>query len=386
MAKWSFFYTCTDKQFGRYRVSTDAEGEFDIVLNELVEQLLQRRGGKMVYEREQQVAIAAVTAAAQLCQRVRGEHALLALSKPDRSPVTVADFGAQAIICRVLTEVFPSDAIVAEETAVLLGEPEMVQVLHQVTDQVQEVISEATPTAVMSWIHRGTGTVGQRFWALDPIDGTKGFLRGDHYAIALALIEAGEVKLGVLACPALVVAELSAEPGVLFTAVRGHGTWLRMLSGAAGVHRARPVMRQPRLAESVEAGHGNRLWQRQVAQAVGLTETPLQMDSQAKYGAIACGQAALYLRLPWTEKPDYQEYIWDHAAGAIVVEEAGGCVTDMDGKPLDFTQGTTLVANRGIVASASDCHEAVLAVLAKGEAIAIHQPLTDRPRDSCPDA
>jgi 3'(2'), 5'-bisphosphate nucleotidase len=46
-------------------------------------------------------------------------------------------------------------------------------------------------------------SLAERFWALDPIDGTKGFLRGDQYAIALALVENREVKLGVLACPNL---------------------------------------------------------------------------------------------------------------------------------------------------------------------------------------
>ena len=319
----------------------------------------------MTYEREEEVAIAAVIAAAQLCQRVRVDQELMTFSKPDCSPVTVADFGAQALICRAITEAFPRDAIVAEETAALLQQPDMAQQLQQVTEQVREFMSDATETAVINWINRGRGAISERFWTLDPIDGTKGFLRGDHYAIALALIEAGEVKLGLLGCPALVVEDLSAEPGVLFTAVRGQGTWIRTLSELAKVNQVRPKVRHQCLAESVEVGHGNPTLQRQVAQAVGLTMRPLQMDSQAKYGTIACGQAILYLRLPWTEMPDYQENIWDHAAGAIIVEEAGGRVTDMDGKLLDFTKGTTLVANRGIVASAGDRHEAVLAVLAK---------------------
>jgi 3'(2'), 5'-bisphosphate nucleotidase len=86
------------------------------------------------------------------------------------------------------------------------------------------------------------------------------------------------------------------------------------------------------------------------------------MDSQAKYGAVARGEANLYLRLPWAELPDYRENIWDHAAGAIVVEEAGGRVTDIHGRPLDFV-GTKLTSNRGIVASNRTLHEAVLRAL-----------------------
>jgi 3'(2'), 5'-bisphosphate nucleotidase len=334
-------------------------------LHELPQLIHSKWGDEMGYERERQVAIAALTAAAQLCQRVRAEKEWSTLSKADCSPVTVADFGAQAIICQMIATAFPMDAIVAEEDAALLAQPDQAQQLQRVTDQVRWVMPAATPAAVLTWIKQGTATVGDRFWTLDPIDGTKGFLRGDHYAIALALIEAGEVKMGLLACPALAVAGVSAI-GTLFIAVRGQGTMMRPLCNPSMVeHPVTAIMqRQQRLAESVEGGHGNPSLQRRIAAMVGLKLPSLQMDSQAKYGALACGQAILYLRLPWTAQPDYQENIWDHAAGAIVVEEAGGQVTDMNGQPLDFTQGSKLVANRGIVASCGVIHTAVLRAVA----------------------
>jgi 3'(2'), 5'-bisphosphate nucleotidase len=60
---------------------------------------------------------------------------------------------------------------------------------------------------------------------------------------------------------------------------------------------------------------------------------------------------------------DYREKIWDQAAGSIVVEEAGGIVTDLDGKPLDFSQGRTLKNNRGICASNGALHATALAAL-----------------------
>ena len=89
------------------------------------------------------------------------------------------------------------------------------------------------------------------------------------------------------------------------------------------------------------------------------------MDSQAKYGAVARGDAALYLRLPSPKSPDYREKIWDHAAGTIIVEEAGGKVTDMFGKPLDFTSGRKMENNRGIVASCGLIHERIIQALIK---------------------
>lgn len=322
----------------------------------------------MPYESEKQAAITAVTLAAQLCENVRRYRLPSAIAKQDRSPVTVADFGAQAVICRVLARAFPSDAIVAEEDARLLQAPAMAEQLQQVTAQVQAVMPDASPDAVMDWIDRGNGQVGDRFWTLDPIDGTKGFVRGDQYAIALALIEAGHVQVGVMACPALPVdlSQPAAERGVLFVAVRGQGTQQIPL------HRGYPqpiqVAHAPtadilRLVESMEAAHGNIELQQAIAQAIGLTTPALKMDSQAKYGIVAQGQAALYLRLPWVKQPEYRENIWDHAAGAIVVEEAGGRVTDMYGHALEFSVGPQLVRNQGIVASNGGLHPAVLSVL-----------------------
>lgn len=316
----------------------------------------------MAYERERQLAIEAATAAAVLCEAVRRDMVPAAIEKNDKSPVTVADFGAQALICRALAETFPTDPVVGEEDASELRQPAMASPLAQVTQQVQAIVPGATSEQVLDWIDHGNGTVGPRYWTLDPIDGTKGFLRGDQYAIALALIENGDIKVGVLACPALSFD--GGPPGLLFAAVRGEGTTLMSLpQGPAQPIRVSQAADTLRFVESVEASHGNQAQQAAVAQAVGITAASIRMDSQAKYGAVAAGHAALYLRLPSPKSPDYREKIWDHAAGVLVVEEAGGRVTDMVGRPLDFTQGERLVDNQGVVVSNGTIHETVLAAL-----------------------
>ena len=317
----------------------------------------------MSYESEKQVAITATLAAAQLCEQVRRDIVPTAIAKEDRSPVTIADFGSQALICRALATAFPQDPVIGEEDATELRQPSMASILNQVTQQVQNLVAEATPDQVTDWIDHGNGEVGPRYWTLDPIDGTKGFLRGDQYAVALALVEEGEVKLGVLACPALA---FNAEPqGLLFVAVRGEGATVTALADGdpQPIQVLNGVGDRLRFVESVEASHGNQSQQAAVAQAVGITQASLRMDSQAKYGAVAAGQAALYLRLPSPKTPDYREKIWDHAAGAIVVEEAGGKVTDMHGKPLDFSKGAKFVDNRGVVVSNGAIHAEVLAAL-----------------------
>lgn len=263
-----------------------------------------------------------------------------------------------------MAEAFPEDAIVGEEDATALRQPEMADALTKVAAYVKEIESEATEGEVVKWIDRGNGKVASRFWTLDPIDGTKGFLRQDQYAVALALIDEGEVKLGVLACPALSID--TENSGVLFVAVRGEGAQMMPLSGGAA--KAIAVCdagdrANLRFVESVESSHGNPEQQNAVAQAVGIVTPSLRMDSQAKYGAVASGQAALYLRLPSPKSPDYRENIWDHAAGAIVVEEAGGRVSDMNGKSLDFSRNVKLKENRGVVVSNGTIHDTVLEAL-----------------------
>jgi 3'(2'), 5'-bisphosphate nucleotidase len=118
-----------------------------------------------------------------------------------------------------------------------------------------------------------------------------------------------------------------------------------------------------RFVESVESGHGDQSQQSAIAQAVGITAPSIRMDSQAKYAAVAAGQAVLYLRLPSPKSPDYREKIWDHAAGVLVVEEAGGRVTDMNGKPLDFASHARFPNNRGVVVSNGTIHDQVLEAL-----------------------
>ncbi|MEM6433858.1 MAG: 3'(2'),5'-bisphosphate nucleotidase [Cyanobacteria bacterium P01_D01_bin.115] len=318
----------------------------------------------MGYEQELAVAQAAVIAAAQLCEAVRRDMVPEAIEKADKSPVTVADYGAQAIICRALSEAFPADPVVGEEDATELRSPAMADRLKQVTGFVTTVLGSTMPDQVAQWIDHGNGAPARRFWTLDPIDGTKGFLRGDQYAIALALIEDGDLKVGVLGCPALSLNQ--GNPGLLFTAVRGGGTWMQPIAGgeAKQVHVVPPGdSDRLRFVESVEASHGNQAEQEAVAAAVGITQSSVRMDSQAKYGAVAAGEAALYLRLPSPKYPDYREKIWDHAAGAIVVEEAGGQVTDMHGKPLDFYSAVKMMNNRGVVVSNGTIHHDVMTAL-----------------------
>jgi len=319
------------------------------------------------HERELAAGIDVVRAAARVCRTVTQRLVTAdTLEKKDQSPVTVADFASQAIVCRGLERVFPGDPVVGEEDATELrgASPALRESVRRAV--AAELGGDPGLTPVLSWIDRGRAHAdGARYWTLDPIDGTKGFLRGEQYAVALALIEGREVVVGLLGCPNL--PDGAGGRGVLFTAVRGegahrHSLWETSLAegkavGVASVRRAS----EARFCESVESAHSDQDRSARIVALLGISAEPYRIDSQCKYAVVAEGDASIYLRLP--TKREYREKIWDHAAGKLVVEEAGGRVTDVDGLPLDFRTGRTLAANRGVLATCGPIHDEVIAAI-----------------------
>lgn len=314
------------------------------------------------YGREVELAVKAVREASRLCKGVQAEVSAGVLEKLDRSPVTVADYGSQALVCRALREAFPEDAIIAEEDTSLLLEPKSEGLLERITGHVSDIRPEADRQRVIEWIENGRANAyTDRFWTLDPIDGTKGFLRGEQYAIALALLVDGEVQVAALACPNLPGAG-EENGGTVFAAVRGHGAVAYPIDADSNASRLQTSRTddpsRARFCESVESGHSSHNDAARVADSLGIVNEPIRMDSQAKYAVVARGEADLYLRLP--TRQGYVEKIWDHAAGVLVVTEAGGQVTDIYGRPLEFHHGRGLENNRGVVVSNGLLHDRVL--------------------------
>lgn len=317
----------------------------------------------MAYEQELKVALAAVKKAVSLCCQVQQKLVTTeTIIKKDKSPVTVADLGSQAVICLELMKHFSADPIVAEEEA------DTVRENPDLGNRVHELVSAQTPgithTCMLEAIAGGRQHVDftQRFWTIDPIDGTKGFLRKEQYAIALALVDRGQVVLGVLGCPNYAFDPgRAAGKGGLFYAIKGRGAYAHALD--EGTQRAICTdslsdCSRATFCESVESAHASHDEHAEISKALGIIAPPFRIDSQAKYAAVACGDASIYLRLP--RSSTYREKIWDHAAGAFIVEQAGGRVTDFSGKPLDFTCGELLEKNTGIVATNGIIHERVL--------------------------
>ncbi|KAL1306046.1 hypothetical protein AAFC00_004173 [Neodothiora populina] len=341
------------------------------------------------YAKELHMAELAVQRATLLTKTVFHSHAKGTLNKSDASPVTIGDFGAQALIIAAIAHNFPDDEIVGEEEAKDLRESASLKATVWDLVQAAKLDDEASEKELggaiksdgemLDVLDKGASKGGNtgRIWALDPIDGTKGFLRGGQYAVCLALMVDGDVKVGVLGCPNLPVddsvpltedlganATDSEGKGVLFSAVQSQGATSRPL-GRAALLPSQPIhmseissLKDATFCESVEAGHSSHGDQADIAAKLGITKPSVRMDSQAKYGSIARGAGEVYLRLP--VRKDYQEKIWDHAAGDLIVREAGGEVTDVSGARLDFGQGRTLAKNKGVVAAPKGLHGEVL--------------------------
>jgi 3'(2'), 5'-bisphosphate nucleotidase len=205
--------------------------------------------------------------------------------KADESPVTEADRQGELLILKALAERFPGIPVVSEEDASEFGAPE---------------------------------EIGERFFLVDPLDGTKAFVRGDpNFTVNIGLIEHGRPVAGAVAAPP------SGE--VWYTS--GSGVLKRTGDGPAQPVRVRPWpdgravalishTMKPETADKLAEEYGFQLRE--------------PMDSSIKLCRIAEGSADIYPRHGPTME-------WDTAAGHAVLEAAGGRFTTPDGEP--FTYG-----------------------------------------------
>ena len=231
----------------------------------------------------------------------------------DNEPVTQADKLANELIVKRLTREFPDDGILAEESVD--------------TD-------------------RRLGKT--RVWMIDPLDGTSGFIEGNgDFAVQIGLSIAGQSVMGVVYQPLT---------GVLYRAVRGGGAWVERPGfdperATVSTHSEISTMR---LAAS-RSHRSSRM--DKVVQAFGLQEEVNRGSVGIKVGLIVEQQCDLYVHLsPQTKQ-------WDTCAPEIILSEAGGTLTDLFGRPLDYNR-SDLQNRNGIVASNGAAHSKIIEALA----------------------
>lgn len=298
--------------------------------------------------------IHAVQQAAGLTRRVAA-YTVHASNKRDASPVTVADYGAQALICRAIATHFPDDAVVAEESGSaflsMMSTDERKRVTALLTEITGQVVDEQ---GIVAWLNHGQRRDrAGRTWVIDPIDGTVGYLDNRHYAICVALMTAYAPTEAVMGLPR---SPLDADGTLLFTE-NGHlfaaaldGTKRRQVGVSARTgDDLRPI-------DSYKIPESDHTLNRQIRESAGFhTSPPERYDSQLKYGMIAAGYADVFVRLPRDTTTD-PHYIWDHATGTALLRAGGGQHTDLNGQPLDYAQGDAL-PHTGFIASNGTRHE-----------------------------
>jgi 3'(2'), 5'-bisphosphate nucleotidase len=381
---------------------------------------------------ELEVAIAAVQRASFMSRSLQSSLSKTTetASKSDYSPVTIADFAVQALVIDALSTCFPGDNFVAEEDSSILREDadirsSVLNVLRVACDDTIHSDPSSlywTEQRLFKMIDRGQYLVGQessgsdnalgRVWVLDPIDGTKGFIRGQHYCIALGLLIDGLPELSVLGCPnqnlmnafdavgsdakarACQVEAMGAithlseyqipeigsssatrsiyvpplDSGSIFYATSGAGAFARSLSMPLGAAfevntSLKSKTEKALMSEAAESSHGDRSRTVQVRKSLNIDPLirPIHIDGQCKSALVGCGAVDFNLRLP---PHGYREKIWDHVPGTHFITEAGGRVTDLQGNLLDF-RGSRFLPDSvtGVVSSNGIIHQKILDAL-----------------------
>lgn len=360
------------------------------------------------YHRELEAAVDVVERACRICVDVKkslysSEGRIV--EKNDNTPVTVADFGVQALVSLELSKVFPSIPLVAEEDSDFVRSNNLVDsVVSVVTDKASSNDKPLTNADVLEAIDRGKnaivyGTRPATYWVLDPIDGTKGFLKGSEalYVVGLALVVEGDIVLGVMGCPNWKEASsynstidvqgsesVPSRSGILMVAHIGCGTWARQLSDLMGVSakvpngwtrcfvdgchlvpKARFCISDSQTWESVPLS----AFFSATSDADGVSDKeilllPTCCGSLCKYLMVASGRASVFIL-----RARAQTIIkaWDHAVGIICVHEAGGKVTDWKGSDIDLAadqvERRILFPSMGVLVSNGTIHNRILEMI-----------------------
>lgn len=340
------------------------------------------------YAKELHLASLAVQRAALLTKKLLSAVDKGTFDKSDSTPVTIADFAAQASIIAAIHHTFPNDSIIGEEDSTALRQDaallertwNLASSVH--LDDAQSEAELYTPTSreeMLSLIDLGAKNHAEssgRVWTLDPVDGTATFMRGQQYVVCLALVEDGVQRVGVLGCPNLdlgtgVVSEDAVDLdgfGVMLSAVAGQGASIRpmgrggLIPGEALKPIAQPTETSGvRFVDTQEATTQNLEVHGKVADSLGAPwPNPVDLwSAQMRYVAIAVdGGCNAFIKVP--KKPTYRSKIWDHAGGMLLVQELGTVVSDLEGRPVDCGLGRTLAGCYGMVVAPASVHERVL--------------------------
>ncbi|KFK32227.1 hypothetical protein AALP_AA6G214300 [Arabis alpina] len=345
------------------------------------------------YQKELETAIDAVDRACRLCIDVKrslfsSEEKIL--EKNDQTPVTIADFGVQALVSLELSKLFPLIPLVAEEDSLFLRENNLVSyVVSEVKEKVSIGDDKLSDSDVLEAIDRGGKDAytfcnkPATYWVLDPIDGTRGFLKGDDalYVVGLALVVDNEIVLGVMGCPNWTGDSSDGSTGTLMVSHIGCGTWSKRLQNVTGkvsgdwtrcfvddcglVNKARFCIPESETWKSLPlSGLFDARIDSDDLHHKEILLLPTCCGSLCKYLMVASGRASVFILRTKTQRTIKA---WDHAVGIICVHEAGGKVTDWEGDEInleeDQSERRIIFPAGGVVVSNGSLHHQILEMI-----------------------
>ncbi|RAL13655.1 Zn-dependent exopeptidase [Aspergillus homomorphus CBS 101889] len=335
------------------------------------------------YPKELQLACLTVQRATLATKKLLEAVDKGSFDKSDSTPVTIADFAAQALIIAAIHHAFPDDVFVGEENAsALRSDPALLDrtwelvASTRLTDEESDaqLYTPQTKEELLDIIDlgaQGTCSSQNRAWVLDPVDGTATFIQGQQYAVCLCLLESGRQKVGVLGCP-----NMNLEKGYIHEdivdregyghqvfAVAGHGAYMRKMGTGAllPAHKLepKPAITAPKDIIFVDCAGGSSdiNMHARLASQLGAPwpHTTDLWATQLRYIAIAVGGCNASMKIP--RKASYRSKIWDHAGGMLIVEEVGCIVSDLAGRPVDCSLGRTLAGCHGMIVAPSSIHQ-----------------------------
>ncbi len=306
------------------------------------------------FEKETAVSLELVRKAASATERIRRLGPQVG-TKPDGSPVTPADLVSQAIILEGIRRHFPGDKVIAEEHANPGGRETLGATVFQALRDMGVPDDERNLEETVNY--RGNAE-GARTWMVDPLDGTKGYVRGLCYSIALGLFEENKPCFGCIASP--LFPDGAEDETVIVYGVANEAAY--RIRGQGNVPQRIGVSDTERISQMRIVGsraHDSEDFCGSVAKALGIADI-YRMDGEAKYLMLALGLADIYVR---TSKPSLGiGYPWDHCAGQAILEAAGGEVTDLTGKRLDYGNHPQerMTGVDGLAATNGKRHEEIL--------------------------
>ena len=295
---------------------------------------------------ELKAAIEIVNTASKITEWFR-QVGFQSYQKEDDSPVTIADYATQIYIINKIMEQFPGDQIIAEEDDNSFLDHNARKSIYSCYEALNIGENIDIGKSLMK-----KDKYSERQWTVDPIDGTKGYQKGLSYAIGIGFMIKSNPKICTIVVP-----NYKNFGKAIFIAEKDNGSKMA-INNSESIPLSVSNQSHLKQAKMCHSLHYDEPWVMDFAARAEITNF-VQIDSMAKFCMIADGTADLYIK-PMNKS---RSFAWDFLPGTLLVQEAGGTVSDLRGNGIEFNDDKCMVSAPGLIASNSIIHDEILTKL-----------------------